>query len=116
MRNRRNVSSISFRFLPLSPAGLPAWRADAVPDEEAAPRVADGAHNSELTLQKKDRAELLRDSLVRLSPAHGEVINLVYYHGKSVKEVAEIVGVAEATLKMRMFYARQELAGLVAMA
>jgi hypothetical protein len=32
--------------------------------------------------------------LARLSPKHGEVIDLVYFHG--VTEVAEIVGIAEA--------------------
>ena len=48
--------------------------------------------------------------MARLSPEHGEVIDLVYYHGKSVREVAEIVGVAEATVKTRMFYARRRLA------
>jgi RNA polymerase sigma-70 factor, ECF subfamily len=52
----------------------------------------------------------VRHSLARLSPEHGEVIDLVYYHGKSVREVAEIVGVAEATVKTRMFYARRRLA------
>ena len=65
-------------------------------------------------LQKRNREELLRRSLARLSPEHGEVIDLVYYHGKSVKEVAEIVGVNEATVKTRMFYARKNLAELVA--
>jgi Sigma-70, region 4 len=49
-------------------------------------------------------------------PEHGEVIDLVYYHGKSVREVAEIVGVAAATVKTRMFYARKKLAALVATA
>ena len=59
---------------------------------------------------------LLRHALVRLSPEHGEVIDLVYFHGKSVKEVAEIVGTAEATVKTRMFYARKKLAAFVAAA
>jgi RNA polymerase sigma-70 factor (ECF subfamily) len=54
--------------------------------------------------------------LAELSPEHGEVIDLVYYHGKSVKEVADIVGVGEATVKTRMFYARKKLADLVAAA
>ena len=53
--------------------------------------------------------------MTRLSPEHGEVIDLVYYHGKSVKEVAEIIGIAEATVKT-MFYARKKLAALVATA
>ena len=50
----------------------------------------------------------------RLSPEQGEIIDLVYYHGKSVKEVAELVGSNEATVKTRMFYARKKLAQLVA--
>jgi RNA polymerase sigma-70 factor (ECF subfamily) len=36
-----------------------------------------------------------------LSPEHGEVIDLVYFHGRSVKEVAEIVGITPATVKTR---------------
>jgi Arc/MetJ-type ribon-helix-helix transcriptional regulator len=48
--------------------------------------------------------------------ARWSCIDLVYYHGKSVKEVAEIIGIAEATVKTRMFYARKKLAALVATA
>ena len=88
-------------------------RPDAPLDDEIAVNVRDPADDPEVVLQKKDRAELLRHSLASLSPEHGEVIDLVYYHGKSVKEVAEIVGVAEATVKTRMFYARKKLAELV---
>jgi RNA polymerase sigma-70 factor (ECF subfamily) len=85
-------------------------------DEKVASTVADSADDPEVVLQKKTRAELLRHSLARLSPEHGEVIDLVYFHGKSVKEVAEIVGIATATVKTRMFYARKKLADLVAAA
>ena len=85
-------------------------------DERIASTIADPADNPEAALQNKNRREVLRDSLATLSPEHGEVIDLVYYHGKSVKEVAEIVGVGEATVKTRMFYARRKLASLVAVA
>jgi RNA polymerase sigma-70 factor (ECF subfamily) len=54
-----------------------------------------------------------RQSLPRLSPEHREVIDLAYYHGKSVKEIAEIVSISEATVKTRMFYARRKLAELL---
>jgi RNA polymerase sigma-70 factor, ECF subfamily len=64
-------------------------------------------------LQNKDRDDVLRRSLARLSPEQGEVIDLVYYHGKSVAEVADIVGIPQATVKTRMFYARRQLAELV---
>jgi RNA polymerase sigma-70 factor, ECF subfamily len=91
-------------------------RADAELDARIASSIADPADNPEAALQKRDRSEVLKDSLARLSPEHGEVIDLVYYHGKSVKEVADIVGIGEATVKTRMFYARKKLADLVATA
>src|SRR6478752_5937383 len=72
--------------------------------------------DAELVLQKKNRDEILRRSVARLSPVHGEIIDLVYFHGKSVKDVAEIVGLNEATVKTRMFYARKKLAELAAVA
>jgi RNA polymerase sigma-70 factor, ECF subfamily len=59
-------------------------RPDAELDEKTASSVADPADDPEVVLQKKTRAELLRHSLARLSPEHGEVIDLVYFHGKSV--------------------------------
>ena len=85
-------------------------------NDELASTVADPADDPELVVQKKNQAELIRQSLAKLSPEHREVIDLVYYHGKSVKEVGEIVGLNEATVKTRMFYARRKLAELVAMA
>jgi RNA polymerase sigma-70 factor (ECF subfamily) len=91
-------------------------RPDAELDETIAASVADPADDPEVVLQKKTRAELLRHALARLSPEHREVIDLVYFHGKSVKEVAQIIGIATATVKTRMFYARKKLADFVAAA
>src|ERR1700737_878284 len=88
-------------------------RTDAPLDDETASTIVDPADNPEIVLLKKNRDELLRRSLASFSPEHGEVIDLVYYHEKSVKEIAEIVGIAEATVKTRMFYARKNLADLV---
>jgi RNA polymerase sigma-70 factor, ECF subfamily len=48
-----------------------------------------------------------------LSPEHREIIDLVYYHEKSVDEVAHILDVPPATVKTRMFYARKKLVELV---
>jgi RNA polymerase sigma-70 factor, ECF subfamily len=91
-------------------------RIDAELDCEEVSSIADPADDPETVLQNNHRAETLRRSLASLSPAHGEVIDLVYYHGKSVSEVAHIVGIPEATVKTRMFYARKKLAELVAAA
>jgi RNA polymerase sigma-70 factor (ECF subfamily) len=88
-------------------------RLDVELDDEMAATIADPADDPELVLQHASDAKMLRLCLVKLSPAHAEIIDLVYYHDKSVKEVAEIVGISDATVKTRMFYARKRLAQLV---
>jgi|SRR5947209_388325 RNA polymerase sigma-70 factor, ECF subfamily len=87
-------------------------RTDAALDDRAL-SVADPADGPDLVLENKMRADLVRQCLAKLSPEHGEVIDLVYYHDKSVEEVARIIGIPEATVKTRMFYARKKLAELV---
>ena len=88
-------------------------RTDVELDEKIEAAIADPANDPEVALQEKDRGELVRRALMRLSPEHREVIDLVYYHEKSVDEVAHILDVPAATVKTRMFYARTKLAELV---
>ena len=88
-------------------------RKEAQLDEEEAERIEDEADTPEVALQKKDTGEVLRQCLAKLSPDHREIIDLVYYHEKSVEEVAEIVDIPENTVKTRMFYARKKLAELL---
>jgi RNA polymerase sigma-70 factor (ECF subfamily) len=52
---------------------------------------------------------MLRGALTKLSPDHREIIDLVYYHEKSVDDAAQILGIPSATVKTRMFYARKKL-------
>lgn len=84
-------------------------RKEAELDDEAAEQVADDSDNPELSAQKRSKAEVMREVIDRLSDDHREVIDLVYYHEKSVREVAEIAGIPEATVKTRMHYARKAL-------
>jgi RNA polymerase sigma-70 factor (ECF subfamily) len=91
-------------------------RPDVELNDELTSTLADPADDPELMLQKKDREEALRRSMARLSQGHAEIIDLVYYHGKSVKEVAEVMGLNAATVKTRMFYARKKLAEFAAAA
>jgi RNA polymerase sigma-70 factor, ECF subfamily len=88
-------------------------RRDAQLDEHFAGTIADPADGPGSILDKKDRSAVLAHCLTRLSPAHREIIDLVYYHEKSVGEVAGIVGIPEATVKTRMFYARKKLSELL---
>ena len=88
-------------------------RKDAELDETIEATVADPADNPEVMLEKKNREELVRAALNNLSPEHKEVIDLVYYHEKSVDECAQILGVPSGTVKTRMFYARKKVAEMV---
>ena len=88
-------------------------RTDAELDEKIEATVADPADDPEVALQEKNRDELVRRALIRLSPEHRQVIDLVYYHERSVDEVAQILDAPPATVKTRMFYARKKLAKLV---
>src|SRR5262249_2852133 len=88
-------------------------RVDQPLDEAMAEAIPDPAITAEESLQASERSAVVRRCLERLSPAHREIIDLVYYHENSVDEVAAIVGVPAATVKTRMFYARKRLAELV---
>jgi RNA polymerase sigma-70 factor (ECF subfamily) len=82
-------------------------------DDEMAASIEDTADNPESAVGIKDRNSIVQKCLTQLSSAHREVIDLVYYHEKSVDEVAKIVGVPPATVKTRMFYARNKMADLL---
>jgi RNA polymerase sigma-70 factor (ECF subfamily) len=82
-------------------------------DDEAAAAIEDHSDDPEVALAKKDKGAVLRQCLTALSAEHREIIDLVYYHEKSVEEVARIVGIPEATVKTRMFYARKKLSELL---
>jgi RNA polymerase sigma-70 factor (ECF subfamily) len=88
-------------------------RREAELDEAALAEVPDPADDMELVIDRKGRDRMLRDALTKLSVAQREVVDLVYYHGRSVGEVARILGTCEATVKTRMFYARRRLAQLI---
>jgi RNA polymerase sigma-70 factor, ECF subfamily len=83
-------------------------------DDRVAETIEDPADSSELALLQNGRASLLLNCLKRLSAAHREIIDLVYYHEKSIDQVAEIIGVPRNTAKTRMFYARNRMAALLA--
>jgi RNA polymerase sigma-70 factor, ECF subfamily len=88
-------------------------RIDAELDEKIETTLADTASDPEAALQEKNRSELIQSALRRLSHEHREIIDLVYYHDKSIEECAQILGIPPGTVKTRMFYARRKLAELV---
>ena len=58
-------------------------------DDEGAAAIEDPDDNPEVAIEKKDTGEILRQCLTVLTREHREIIDLVYYHEKSVEEVAQ---------------------------
>ena len=111
---RSQVSTWMLSIARFKALSLLRHRSDAELDEETAEAIEDTSDDPAVALQKKESGEVLRRCLTQLSAEHREIIDLVYYHEKSVEEVAEIVGIPEGTVKTRMFYARKKLAELLA--
>ena len=76
-------------------------RKDDALDDAAAEAIPDTADDPEVAVQKTDRVAILRECMSHLSRAHREIIDLVYYHEKSIDEAAEIVGIPSNTVKTR---------------
>ena len=82
-------------------------------DQDEVLAIPDTAENPEACMNRSQTSESLRKAVEQLSPAHREIIDLIYYHEKSVEEVGQIIGIPQATVKTRMFYARKHLAQLL---
>jgi RNA polymerase sigma-70 factor (ECF subfamily) len=82
-------------------------------DQDDVMQIADQADTPEASLDRSRTSAILRACVAKLSPAHREIVSLVYYHEKSVEEVAQLIGIPASTVKTRMFYARKQLAELL---
>jgi RNA polymerase sigma-70 factor, ECF subfamily len=82
-------------------------------DDDKAGELVDGEDTPEVSAQKGDKAAAMRRCLAGLTDDHREIVDLVYYQEMSVSEVSEIVGIPEATVKTRLFYARKKLSELL---
>jgi RNA polymerase sigma-70 factor, ECF subfamily len=82
-------------------------------DDIAMELIEDTADTPEQTVLNQDCSAQLRTCLAQMSREHREIIDLFYYHEKSVEEVANIIHTPRNTVKTRMFYARKRLARLL---
>jgi RNA polymerase sigma-70 factor, ECF subfamily len=71
-------------------------------DENTFPGGGDG-------VDRMSDAWLLGDALNTLNPAHRAVITELFYHQKTVAEVAEMLGIPEGTVRSRCFYGLRAL-------
>jgi RNA polymerase sigma-70 factor (ECF subfamily) len=89
-------------------------RSDAQLDESAAAVIEDPKDIPSTSMEKHERSDILQACLAKLTPIHREVLNLIYYQGKKVEEVAQFTGAPISTIKTRMHYARGRMAELLA--
>ena len=94
-------------------AGMLRHRPTEPLNEDTAALIEDLADTPEMAVRKNEGSAIMQQCLMQLSPAHREIIDLVYYHERTVEDAARIVGVGVNTVKTRMFYARKQLAELL---
>jgi RNA polymerase sigma-70 factor (ECF subfamily) len=75
--------------------------------------LADAAETPERTAILGDRNARLRAVLQQLTPEHREVLELAFFQGRLVEEIAGILSCPVNTVKTRMFYARKKLRELL---
>jgi RNA polymerase sigma-70 factor (ECF subfamily) len=82
----------TMRWLPRNSSGKPGAIGDRVANEDL------------------DRGKTLHARLTALPPHCREIVDLVYYHGISIDDAAQILRVPATTVKARMVNARKRLA------
>jgi RNA polymerase sigma-70 factor (ECF subfamily) len=75
---------------------------DVLPDENIHPEEKAARH---------EQQKLLRQGLTGLSVEHRSVLELVFFHGLSLQETAEVCGCPVGTVKSRLSYAKNALRG-----
>jgi RNA polymerase sigma-70 factor (ECF subfamily) len=89
-------------------------RSEAQLDERSAAIIEDPSDTPAVSMDKRERSDILHRCLGRLTPLHREVINLIYYQGKKIEEVAQFTGAPVNTVKTRMHHARLRMSELLA--
>ena len=71
--------------------------------------ATDLASNPASQIEETDRSRLIRAAVNRLSPNQKAVFLLTRYEGLQIKETAEVLGVAEGTVKIHLHRAMKKL-------
>lgn len=66
-----------------------------------------------IVMEEQSRRAQMAAKIGQLPTTQQEALSLVFFHGMKIKEAAEIVGVSENTLKVRLFRARKSLRNLL---
>jgi RNA polymerase sigma-70 factor (ECF subfamily) len=83
-------------------------------DEQHEAALVDPCERADALMQREDSRRYLKRCLAALPPEQAVLIELHYFHDKSLKEAASLTGVPLNTIKTRMFLARKKLAAMLA--
>ena len=82
-------------------------------DQSAEETIPDHNPSPEEQAEGQEIKRRVRDGLASLSLEHRTVLELVFYQGLSLSEVAEVLDCPLGTVKSRLSYARQHLRGVL---
>ena len=92
------------------------WLTYSLDDEELSlnePVAADLASNPQWQLEENDRHRIICAAIDQLSPKQKEVFVLNRYEGLQIKEITEVLGMAEGTVKIHLHRAMKKLQSLL---
>jgi len=95
-----------------TPLSLNPWNPEA--EEEPALKVLASKESVREGVNMGELQEKLNEALQKLSEEHRTVVVLHDIEGMPHQEIAKIMGCSEATARSKLFYAHQQLQGLLA--
>jgi RNA polymerase sigma factor (sigma-70 family) len=95
-----------------APLSLNPWNPDA--EEDPALKELVSQESVRGAVDMDELREKLNESLQKLSEEHRAVVVLHDIEGMRHQEIAKVLGCSEATARSRLFYAHQQLQGLLA--
>jgi RNA polymerase sigma-70 factor (ECF subfamily) len=95
-----------------APLSLNPWNPEA--EEEQVLKELASPESVRGTLDSDEIREKLNEALQKLSEEHRTVVVLHDIEGMRHQEIAKVLGCSEATARSRLFYAHQQLQGLLA--
>jgi RNA polymerase sigma-70 factor (ECF subfamily) len=82
--------------------------------EQILDALEDDADDPEMVTQKRDKGAAIKRCIQALSHDHRIILELIYYHERSMEEVSEILDIPKNTVKTRSFHARKQLSAKMA--
>jgi RNA polymerase sigma-70 factor (ECF subfamily) len=92
---------------------LNVWRRREQDTAELDDEMMGDGFNVSARIEQSDEQEAVRRALYALPDDQRETLELIFYHDLTGPEAAEVLGVAEGTVKSRVFRAKRTLRGLL---